>query len=146
MPIKKRATSLSDHEVSIAKRLLTLEGYNNQKVLTVINTKRVNEGKPPINGGRISQIKNNYPTYKKIKSCSETEALEFVKTVYDNKPNIIHNSSPIDHQRLKELLPIASKSPLKVNVTETDQIEFKISFNIKNAMRAFPAFANNKGG
>lgn len=144
---KKAATALTDLEIGIAKTLLSRKGYNNQKVLAAINAKRAKEEKPPINGGRISQIKNDYPSYVSVPKSSDQDADDFLEIANSNRIQVINSdSSPINEKILKQLLPVSSKSPLRVKMTETNRIECKKSFGIKNCMRAIPAFANNKGG
>lgn len=144
---RQTATSLTEQEIGIAKTLLGRRDFNNQKVLAAINAKRAKEGKPPINGGRISQIKHNHPSYSNVTKSSDKEADDFLDFANSNSIHVVRpDESPVNREVLKHMLPVSSKSPLKVKITETDRIECKKSFGIKNCLRAIPAFANNKGG
>ena len=54
------------------------------------------------------------------------------------------NNNPISDISLGKLFPVKLSDASKLNITETDQIECKESFNI--VMKTIASFANNKGG
>lgn len=138
---KVKRNTLSDFEVAIIKGLLNAGTHSNQEIAGLINRSR-GDAASDISSGRISNIKNgDIKKYAAIAAASDAEIEEFLKQ--DASPPG-EPLSPIDPKRLDALLPVKTKAPLVLAITETDQIECKKSFTIP--MKTVAAFANNKGG
>ncbi|MEP3654546.1 MAG: ATP-binding protein [Litorimonas sp.] len=137
--------SLTNYEVSIIKNLLGKPNFKNQEIAGLINRSR-GDAKSDVSSGRISNIKNDQiQKYKNIDACSDKE----VETFLENAKNLkilvsTTDNNPISNSMLEVLFPSKSTDTTKLNITETDQIECKLGFNI--VMKTIAAFANNKGG
>ena len=137
--------SLSNYEVSIIKNLLGKPDFKNQEIAGLINRSR-GDAKSDVSPGRISNIKNNQiQKYKNISACSDGEVQTFLEEVKNLKLSVsTRGKNPISNSTLEILFPLNSADSAKLNITETDQIECKLGFNI--VMKTIAAFANNKGG
>jgi len=130
--------SLTADEAAIVKSLLVMGKHTNQQIAGLINRSRGGAASD-INGGRISNIKNNeIQKYIAIKPASASVTEEFLKKYSEPK-----KMEPLSDQTLESLLPLA-KGGENLAITETDQIECKKSFDMP--MKTIAAFANNKGG
>ena len=136
-----RRNSLSDKEVAIIKKLISLGKYTNQEIAGLVNRYR-GSADLDISTGRISNIKNDQiKRYSSIKPATDDECDAFLQAFSVNQTDL---DDPISDVALKKMLKVKSLSPLALDVTETDRIECKRSINF--VMKTMAAFANNKGG
>jgi len=137
--------TLSQNEVAIIKKLLELGEYKNQEIAGLINRHRGN-AESDISSGRISNIKNDQiQKYVHVKPAKDSSVEHFFKELeLMARPESEEMQSPVSCSALQKFLPIRSSAPLCLNITETDQIECKKSFNYP--LKTIAAFANNKGG
>lgn len=139
------ANSLTNYEVSIVKNLIDNPDFKNQEIAGLINRYR-GDAKSDVSSGRISNIKNNQiQKYEAIAACTDQVVKDFLEKVEALKLGVGPvDSSPISDFSLGKLFPLKSSDSLRLNITETDQIECKESFNM--VMKTIASFANNKGG
>lgn len=138
--------SLSNFEVGVIKNLLNRRCgknrlFSNQEITGVINRRRGNPSKD-ISPARISQIRNDKITkYIKLKMVSDSDADKFIES--NNDQNTI-DVSPMSDAIIEKLFPFTNAAKTNFNITETDIIECKKSYNLP--MKTLAAFSNNKGG
>lgn len=151
MDKQERGTnSVTEAEVGVIRNLLKRSEYTNQDILKLINSVRRYEGRDDINSGRISDIKSDKPLYDDIIAASDTETDDFVLNAEKTATYSSVNNNPFDDNRLRGLFHEDKKTKGKLSLTETDRVECKEAFGttylISNCLKAFAAFANNKGG
>ena len=139
------ANSLTDYEVSVIKNLLDNPDFNNQEIAGLINRFR-GDAKSDVSSGRISNIKNDQiQKYLNIEACTDQVVKTFLEKVEALKLiSVGLDNGPLSDSQLSQILPIKASDKSKLNITETDQIECKESFNM--VMKTIASFANNKGG
>ncbi|MFZ4762036.1 MAG: helix-turn-helix domain-containing protein [Alphaproteobacteria bacterium] len=146
--VKKLKNPLNDYEVGIIKNLVSKPDkypYKDQEILGWINNQRLEQGKQPINSGRISNIKNNQiKKYKDIQRATDEETDEFLKKSQAPKTVDNNTNDPLNEELLDSLITVSKDNPNFLSITETHNIEFKASINISSI--TFAAFANNMGG
>ena len=154
--IKLRPGSLTDKEVSLVLTLLKEEKYEQQEILGFINAIRTNEKRSLTNNGRITEVnyivtgrtdklsKGKLDRYSQIKPAGQNEIKSFLEAceslgAYDNSSH-----DPLSDSSIKRIVKIKTDNPLCLDITETDKIECKKSFDAP--IKTIAAFANNKGG
>lgn len=145
---RHREGSLTEDEVGIIRNLLARGGYKNQDILGLVNTVRRLEGRADTNGGRISDVKTEKARYKGIKAATDEYTEAFIARAKNTASYDRINTNPLSSDILARLFS-KNKDKETLNITETDQIECKESYNkhwAKDYIRPIMAFANNKGG
>ncbi len=138
MVLRKNNKSLTKTEISIIKRLHN-DGMNNQEILGVINSKKVNTSLH-INPGRISEV------IKNKKGADVLPANENELKLFLDKQKTITDISPVSDEALEKILRLKQDDILDID--ETTIFECKETFNAdtKSLIKPLVSFANNKGG
>lgn len=138
---KSKRNTLSNSEVSVIKGLLSAGKHSNQEIAGLINRARGNAALD-VSSGRITNIKKDQiAKYKDVQEASSLEVRKFLDSLAGLPSSGLNPTHPA---KLAQLLPIMSRDPLALKITETEIIECKKSLNIP--MKTIAAFANNKGG
>lgn len=139
MPQTIRKT-LTTQEIAIAKKLHA-NGKNNQEIVGIINTKRVDPALH-INCGRISEIINGQKG-QNINMATEEELQTFLSSAITQE-----DTSPISERTLSQFLKLKKGTINCLDIGENDTFECKENFNtdIKSLIKPLVSLANNKGG
>lgn len=148
-----KKNSLRDIDVRVIIGLLK-KGYNNQNTLKIINRNRQKDNLEDINSGRISDVKNrhnkkynnnnNVVRYRNFRSANKTIIEEFLEISSDQEKS---NFDIISDNELDSLVKIISKNPVKIDSTETQNLEFKQTLiEPKKFLKTIVSFANSNGG
>lgn len=139
MPQKIKKT-LTIQEIAIAKKLHT-KGKNNQEIVGIINTKRVDPALH-INCGRISEIINGQKG-QDIQMATEEELQKFLLS-----PAPQEDTSPISDNTLSKLLKLKKNADNILDIDELSIFECKGNFSAdeRSLIKPLISFANNRGG
>lgn len=148
--VKNNGSALTEYEVSIIRNLLTRGAFENQDIFRLISSVRRLECKKEFSPGRISEVKHNHKRYDGIEKSSDEIANQFINRADSSLRFNEDNISPISETRIRAIFAINQNSDNMLEITETDKIECKQSFQeqhfLKHCIKAMVAFANNKGG
>lgn len=151
-----RSGSLTDYEASLIMALLITKEYEQQQILGFINALRTRDKKGLVNNGRIAEVKyvmdgkldklspGKVARYTKIQPATPYQTDEFLnecKFIGAYEDSV---ADPLSEIALTRIVNIRQGEGAYLNISETDRIECKKSFDAP--IKTIAAFANNKGG
>lgn len=134
---------ISDQEIALIKAMMA----RGMKIVDIQFF--FNRPNRPVNSGRFADIREGrYRNSSKIIAASEEELQKYIKSHAISPLNLsINDSDPIAPDVLKALFEPFGRGKWRLRGSETDRVECKENFHLRGKwMRAFAAFANNRGG
>jgi len=143
--------TITDKEISLIKAMLA-RGMKNRDIQFFFN-----RPERPVNSGRITCIASGtYSDSAKILRADEEELRDFLASHSPSAtvplviaPAEAETSSPLSEAVLRPMFVEGADGIWRLNTGETDEVECKTAFRIKQAaswLRAVAALANNRGG
>ena len=141
-----RQSRLESWEVSLTKRMLCDGQLNKQEIHSYFTR----PGRT-INQGRISEIADG-KRHAAIPAATEEDVSAFLGDYQDDYSGVkrdFFRSQPLHESRLSHLLRLRNGEPPILDIEESDDVEWKLSYNWNSRAeygRVMASFANNRGG
>ncbi len=142
----KSGNQLEPWEVSIIKAMIASAKFKKQQIVAYFS-----RPDRSINQARISEIEDGHDRYRDIPIATDAELQRFLSAWKEMSfpGQAFEPASPVHPEVLFRRFPKRKSQPLRLNISETAEIEAKESFNWGNSAkycRTLAGMANNRGG